>query len=173
MQNFSALLIPALFVFVSCFALAHKVDVYDALTDGASDGLRVVVRIVPSLTALLAAVYMLRASDALTLLSAPLSPLFERLGVPVETLPLLLIRPLSGSGALAVATEIMTRCGVDSEIGRTVAVMLGSSETTFYTIAVYCGAAGISKTRYMVPAGICADLAMFFASSFFTHLFFP
>ena len=92
--------------------------------------------------------------------------------ITAETAPLLFIRPISGSGALAVGSEIMRTHGVDSYIGRVAAVMLGSSETTFYTVAVYYGAAGITKTRYTIPAALCADAAMFLSSAFFVRLFF-
>jgi spore maturation protein B len=93
------------------------------------------------------------------------SPLLEWVGVPPETTPLMLIRPVSGSGALAVASDLMTTYGPDSYIGRVAAVMLGSTETTFYTIAVYFGAAGVNRTRYAVPAALCADVAAFLAAS--------
>ena len=102
--------------------------------------------------ALLTACAMLRASGALDFLTALAAPILRRLGIPEEVAPLLLIRPLSGSGALAVGSELMETYGPDSTVGRTAAVMLGSTETTFYTVAVYFGAAKISKTRYAIPA---------------------
>lgn len=166
----SALLVPALFCFTACFASARGVDVYAALTSGAAEGLNVLLRILPSLVALLSAVCMLRASGALEALSALLAPLLSALGIPSEVAPLLFIRPISGSGALAVGTEIMSEAGVDTYVGRVAAVMLGSSETTFYTIAVYYGAAGITKTRYTIPAALCADAVMFLASAWAVRL---
>lgn len=129
-------------------------------------------RIAPSLIALLTAVYMLRASGALTLLTRLLTPVLERLGIPPETAALLLVRPVSGSGALAVGSELMAAHGPDSYIGRCAAVMLGCTETTFYTIAVYFGAAGIRRTRYTVPAALAADLAGFMAAAWSVRLFF-
>lgn len=161
----SALLVPALLCFTACFASVRGVDVYAALTSGAAEGLNVLLRILPSLVALLSAVCMLRASGALEALSALLAPLLSALGIPSEVAPLLFIRPISGSGALAVGSEIMRFHGVDSYIGRVAAVMLGSSETTFYTVAVYYGAAGITKTRYTIPAALCADAVMFLVSA--------
>ena len=113
---------------------------------------------------------MFRASGAMEFLAALLSPALEKLGIPPETAPLLFIRPISGSGALAVGSEIMETYGADSYIGRVAAVMLGSSETTFYTIAIYYGSAGIVKTRYTIPAALCADLVMFWASAFAVRL---
>ena len=154
------------------WALGRRVDVYDALTAGASEGLTVLLRIVPSLIALLTAVYMFRASGALDLLTELLAPVLEKLGIPPETAALLLIRPVSGSGALAVGSELMAAHGPDSYIGRCAAVMLGCTETTFYTIAVYFGAAGIVKTRYAVPAALCADLAGFVAAAWAVRVIF-
>ena len=166
----SALLVPCLLCFTACFALHRRVDVYAALMKGAEEGLTVLLHILPSLIALLSAVYMLRASGALEAFSALLAPLLSRLGIPAEAAPLLFIRPISGSGALAVGSEIMESCGVDSYPARVAAVMLGSSETTFYTVAVYYGAAGITKTRYTVPAALCADAVMFLTSAWAVRL---
>ena len=164
------LVVPVLLCFVACFALRRRVDVYGALTKGAEEGLTVLIRILPSLVGLLTAVYMFRASGAMEYLARFLSPLLGLLGIPSECAPLLFIRPISGSGALAVGSEIMREYGVDSYVARVAAVMLGSSETTFYTIALYYGSAGITKTRYTIPAALCADLVMFWASAFAVRL---
>ena len=163
--------VPVLIAAVALYGMLRRVDVYDALVHGAADGLGVLLRIVPSLIALLTAVYMLRASGALELAAGALAPALEALGIPPETVGLLLVRPVSGSAALGVGSELITTYGPDSTIGRTAAVMLGSTETTFYTIAVYFGAAGIKKTRYAVPAALCADLAGFFFASLTVRLF--
>lgn len=168
----TALAIPLLLVATAAWGLRRRVDVYAALTDGASEGLRVLLRILPGLVALLTAVYMLRASGALDCFTGLLRPVLTALGIPPETTPLLLIRPLSGSGALAVGSELIATYGPDSTVGRTAAVMLGCTETTFYTIAVYFGAAGIRKTRYTVPAALTADLVGFLAASWCVRLFF-
>ena len=152
--------------------LAKRVDVYGALTQGAGEGLGVLVKIVPAMIGLMTAVYMLRASGALEALGALLSPLLTRLGVPPETVGLLLVRPVSGNAALGVGSELITTYGPDSTIGRTAAVMLGSTETTFYTVAVYFGAAGIRKTRYAVPAALCADVAAYLAAAWAVRLIF-
>ena len=125
----------------------------------------VIVRILPPLVALLTAVYMLRASGALELLTHALTPVLTILGIPPETVGLLLIRPVSGSGALAVGSEIMQTYGPDSTVGRTAAVMLGSTETTFYTIAVYYGAAGTRRPRHTIPAALAADITGFLAAA--------
>ena len=164
-MSLSSLLVPLLLCFTACYALGKKVDVYAALTRGAEDGLHVLVHILPSLIALLSAVSMFRASGAMEYLGALLAPVLETLGIPTEVAPLLFIRPISGSGALAVGSELMATYGPDSYIGRVAAVMLGSSETTFYTIAIYFGSVGIVKTRYTIPASLCADAVMVLASA--------
>lgn len=165
-------IVPGLLLVACLIALYKKENAYDILLRGASDGLSLLVRIVPSLIVLLTAVQMLRASGALELLGNLLSPLFRFLGIPPETALLVLVRPISGSAALAVGADLMARYGPDSEIGRTAAVMLGSTETTFYTISVYFGAVGIQKTRYTVPAALFADFVGFFMASLTVrHLF--
>ena len=128
--------------------------------------------IAPSLVVLLSAVGMLRSSGALEALSVLLSPVLKALGIPAETVLLMLVRPISGSAALAIGAELIAAHGPDSPVGRTAAVMLGSTETTFYTISVYFGAWGITKTRYAVPAALIADLVGFLAASWSVRLFF-
>ncbi|MBQ7871876.1 MAG: spore maturation protein [Oscillospiraceae bacterium] len=159
------LLIPFLMIGVSLFALAKRCDVYGALLEGGLAGLKLLLTILPALVMLLTAVSMLRASGAMELLTGWLRPAADLVGIPAETLPLVLIRPISGSAALAVGTELMATHGPDSLIGRTAAIMLGSSETTFYTISVYFGAAGIKKTRYAIPAALVADLTGFLTAA--------
>ena len=165
LAKFSDYLIPVLLAGAALYALCRRVDVFSALTTGAGEGLSVVLRILPPLVALLTAVYMLRASGALELLTELLTPVLTFLGIPPETVGLLLIRPVSGSGALAVGSDIMQTYGPDSTIGRTAAVMLGCSETTFYTVAVYYGAAGIRRTRHTIPAALAADITGFLAAA--------
>lgn len=159
------LLIPLLMILTASVALAKKQDVYGALLEGGLEGLKLLLSIVPALVVLLTAVHMLRASGAVELLTKWLAPAAKVVGIPAETLPLVLIRPISGSAALAVGADLMAVHGPDSLIGRTAAVMLGSTETTFYTISVYFGAAGVKKTRYTVPAALIADFTGFFMAS--------
>ncbi len=166
------LLIPLFMVLVSIAALARRQDVYAALLEGGQNGLRILLSIVPALVMLLTAVHMLRASGAINALSAFLSPVFQFFGIPPETAPLVLIRPISGSAALAVGTDLIAAYGPDSEIGRTAAIMLGSTETTFYTISVYFGANRIRKTKYAIPAALAADFAGFFIASLTAKIFF-
>ena len=172
MSLFFTMLVPLIMAAVALYGMARRVDVYDALVQGAGEGLGVLARIVPPLIGLLTAVYMLRASGALELAAQALSPVLSLLGIPPETVGLLLVRPVSGSAALGVGAELMEAHGPDSLVGRTAAVMLGSSETTFYTIAVYFGAAGVVRTRYAVPAALCADLAAFLAAAWAVRVVF-
>ena len=171
-MDYSAYLVPVLLAFVALFGLGRRVNVYDALTQGAREGLDILAGILPSLVGLLTAVYMLRASGAMDLLGSLLAPVLARLGIPPETVGLLFVRPVSGSGALAIGSELMAAYGPDSYIGRVAAVMLGSTETTFYTLAVYFGSAGIRKTRYAIPAALLADLAGFMSAAFAVRLLF-
>lgn len=159
------MLVPFLMLGVALWGLVKGVDLWGALTDGAEKGLKVSLRIMPPLIGLLTAVHMLRASGALELLGEAAGPLLSAVGIPSETIGLLLVRPVSGSAALGVGAELIETYGPDSLVGRTAAVMLGSTETTFYTIAVYFGAVGITRTRYAVPAALCADLTGFLASA--------
>ena len=165
MDLFFTMLVPITIASIAVYAAFRRVDVYSALVKGAGSGLETLARIVPALIGLMTAVSMLRASGALELLADVLSPAMDRLGLPSELLPLMLVRPVSGSAALGVGAELIAEYGPDSTLGRTAAVMLGSTETTFYTIAVYFGAVGISRTRYAVPAALCADLTGFLAAA--------
>ena len=164
-------IVPALLLITSALALHKKENTYDLLLAGAAEGLQLLKSIVPALVVLLTAVHMLRASGAMEIISSLLAPVFQFFGIPAETALLVLIRPISGSAALAVGSELMAQYGVDSQIGRTVAVMLGSTETTFYTISVYFGAAGIRKTRYTVFAALIADFVGFFMASWTVRWF--
>ena len=172
-MNLSALILPLLLSALALYGTGRRVNVYAALTHGAEEGLTVLLHIIPALVALLTAVSMLRASGAMELLSRLCAPLFELLGIPPETAVLLLVRPVSGSGALAVGSQLMEQYGPDSYIGRVTAVMLGCSETTFYTVAVYYGAAGIRRTRHTIPAALTADAAAFIAAAWAVRVFFP
>ena len=163
-------IVPGLLLTVSLLALRKKENVYDHLLSGAADGLRLLGSILPTLVILLTAVHMLRASGAVEMLTNFAAPLFSFFGIPPETAMLVLIRPISGSAALAVGTDLMATYGVDSLIGRTAAVMLGSTETTFYTISIYFGAAGIQKTRYTLPAAVFADFVGFLMASWTVRL---
>jgi len=165
-------LVPLILLICAALALRKKENPYELLLTGAADGLKLLLTLIPTLILLLTAVSMLRASGAVEMLSSFLSPVFRIFGIPPETAILVLIRPISGSAALAVGADLMAHYGVDSVIGRTVAVMLGSTETTFYTISVYFGAAGIKRTRYTVPAALIADLTGFLVASLAVRILF-
>ena len=172
MTLFFSMLVPGILAAVAITGTVKKVDVYQGLADGAMEGMKILLRILPALVGLLTAVHMLRASGLLDWLAQALAPVLHLLGIPPETVGLLLIRPVSGSGALGVGSELIQRYGSDSLIGRTAAVMLGSTETTFYSIAVYFGAAGIRKTRFAIPAALTADAVGFLTAAATVRLFF-
>lgn len=163
-------LIPLLLLTAAAAALGKRENSYDLMLQGSADGLKLMASILPTLVVLLSAVHMLRASGAAEQLSRLFAPVLRLFGIPPETALLVLIRPISGSAALAVGAELMAQYGANSLIGRTAAVMLGSTETTFYTISVYFGAAGIQKTRYTVPAALFADFVGFFMASLTVRL---
>ena len=152
-------------------ALHRKLDVYGLLVTGAAEGMQMCARLFPSLVILMTAVSMLRSSGLPDWLAAVLAPALRWVGIPPETV-LLLIRPLSGSAALAVGSELMLRYGPDSLIGRTAAVMLGSTETTFYVLSVYFGACGIRDVRYAPAAALIADAVGFVTAAATVRLFF-
>lgn len=158
-------IVPLILLVSAAFALRKKENAYEHMLAGATDGLKLLWTLIPSLVLLLTAVTMLRASGAMDLLTRWMQPVFSFFGIAPELALLVLIRPISGSAALAVGAQLMGQYGVDSLIGRTAAVMLGSTETTFYTISVYFGAAGIRKTRYTIPAALIADFTGFFMAA--------
>ena len=162
--------IPLLLASCAILALRRQENAYGLLLDGAAEGLLLMKNIVPSLVVLLSAISMLRSSGTMDALAGLLGPVLTFLGVPAETVILMLVRPISGSAALAVGAELIAAHGPDSLVGRTAAVMLGSTETTFYTISVYFGACGIRKTRYAVPAALIADLTGFLAAAWTVRL---
>ena len=170
MEIMTDYIVPLLLFAAAALALRRRENAYSLMLQGAADGLRLIASILPALIFLLTAVHMLRASGAIGLLSQLLAPLFSLFGIPAETAILVLIRPISGSAALAVGAELMAQYGVDSPVGRTAAVMLGSTETTFYTVSVYFGSAGIQKTRYTIPAALFADFVGFFMASLTVRL---
>lgn len=165
MELMTQMLVPCVLAGTALYGSLCRVDVYGALVRGAGQGLETLARILPALVCLLTAVSMVRSSGLLEALAGCLAPVLGRLGLPPELLPLMLVRPISGSAALGVGADLINAYGPDSALGRTAAVMLGSTETTFYTIAVYFSAAGITRTRYAVPAALCADLVGFLASA--------
>ena len=165
-------LLPALLPLAAgVTAVLRGVDVFSAMADGARRGFSVMERVLPSLVCLLPAVYMLRASGALDALTRLASPVLEKAGIPAEAAGLMLLRPLSGSAALAAGSDLMARYGPDSVVGRTAAVMLGSTETTFYVLTVYFGGLEINSSRRAVAAALIADAVGFLAAARCARLF--
>lgn len=164
MNLVSYFVIPLMLVGIPVYGLVKRVPVYESFVEGAKEGFQVAVRIIPYLVAILFAVAMFRASGAMDSLARLLSPVLGLIGFPAEVLPMAIIRPLTGSGSAAIVVDMINRYGEDSIYVKMAAVMFGSTETTFYVIAVYFGAINIRKTRHAVPAGLTADIAaMIFA----------
>lgn len=163
--------VPAVIAFIAGWALVKKVDVFSVFTEGAKEGLRCAVSVLPALCFLMTAVGMIRESGALDMLTEFVSPFFEKLGFPAEVFPLAVIRPFSGSGALGYYEELSEKLEIGSFAEKVASVLMGGSETTFYTLAVYFGAVGIKKSRNTVPAALSADIAAAILSVFAVNLF--
>lgn len=171
-MNISNIIIPFLITFIACFGVYKRNDVFSDFTQGAKEGLLTTLNILPSLVGLLVAVRAFSASGALEIIEKSASPVADFLKFPKELLPFALLRPMSGSGSLAMATDIFTRFGADSFLGRVVSVMMGSSETTFYTVAVYFGAVGIKNVRHTLACALAADVVCAFVSVWVCRLMF-
>ena len=154
----SLVAIPLLLLTFLGWGLVKKVRVYEVFVEGAKDGFNTAVRISPYLVAMLFAIGIFRASGAMDVMIAILTPVTNLIGMPAETLPMALMRPLSGSGSLGIMTELMKVHGPDSFIGILASTMYGSTETTFYVLAVYFGAVQVKNTRHALPAGLIADV---------------
>lgn len=161
--------IPVLIVLVVVVGAARGVKVYEVFVEGAKEGFETAVRIIPYLVAVLVAVGMVRAAGLLDLLARGLAPVLSLVGVPAETLPMVLVRPLSGSGADGVMVELMKTHGADSLPATTAAVMSGAADTTFYILAVYFGSVGIERIRHALWAGLLGDLAGLLAAAWITQ----
>ena len=164
LEAISVWAIPLVVAGVPLYALTRKVKVYPVFVEGAKEGFQVAIRVIPPLVAVVVALGMLRASGAMDGLAALLAPLTSRIGIPASVLPMVLVRPLSGGAALGVVADVLRSEGPDSYAGRLASVMAGSTETTFYVLAVYFGAVGVTRYRQALPAALLADLAGFAAS---------
>jgi len=149
--------IPTIILIILSLGMYKEIKVYDVFVEGAKEGIKTVVRIIPSLVGLMVAVGVFRASGALDLLIYAAGPLASILGIPSEAMPLAFLRPISGSASLALVSDIIKTYGPDSFIGRVVSTMMGSTETIFYTLAVYFGSVGIKNIRYTLAAALVAD----------------
>ncbi len=168
----SVLAIPLMIAVFLIWGFLKKVRVYEVFVEGAKDGFHTAVRIIPYLVAMLFAIGIFRASGAMDVLTSIIAPLTNLIGMPPETLPMALMRPLSGSGSLGIMTELMKVHGPDSFIGVLASTLYGSSETTFYILAVYFGSVSIKNTRHAVPVGLLADLAGMLAAVFICRILF-
>lgn len=164
--------LPVILITVLTCGLVKKVPLYEEFTQGAKGGFQVAVKIIPYLVAIIVGISMFRASGAIEMISNLLAPVLTKFNIPSDTLPLMIVRSLSGSGALAVFSDIANNSGPDSYATKLAAVMVGSSETTFYVLAVYFGAVGISKIRYALIIGLLADLIGIIAAILVCNLMF-
>jgi spore maturation protein B len=172
MNIISVIAIPFVIFSFLFYGFFKKVKVYESFVEGAKEGFNVAVRIIPYLVAMLVAIGIFRASGAMDVFVAILSPITNLIGFPAEALPMALMRPLSGSGSLGIMTEIMKTHGPDSFLGLLVSTMYGSTETTFYVLAVYFGSVNIRKTRHAVPAGVISDITGLLTAFFICKLVF-
>jgi spore maturation protein B len=168
----SFFVIPLIVVGFPLYGLIKKVPVYESFVDGAKEGFQVAVRIIPYLVAILFAIGMFRASGAMDFLIRGLNPVLSLIGFPAEVLPMAIVRPLTGSGSAGIVVDMIRQYGEDSIFVKMAAVMFGSTETTFYVIAVYFGAVNIKKTRHAVPAGLTADFAAMIIAVWVVRLLF-
>lgn len=164
--------IPLMLMGIVVFGMSRKVPVYESFTEGAKEGFSTAVRIIPFLVAMLVAIGAFRASGAMDFLTRALSPITNAIGMPGEVLPMAIMRPLSGGGARGVMTDIINTHGPQSLVGRMVAVMMGSTDTTFYVLAVYFGSVAIKRSRHAVPVGLLADLAGILTAVYVCRIFF-
>ncbi len=170
MSAISTYAIPLILFAIPVYALCKGVKVYEVFIEGAKDGLKVVASIVPFLVCMLCAIGMFRASGAMDWLIALLSPVTNLIGMPAEVLPMGIMRSFSGGGAEGLLVDLLSTYGPDSIIGRTASIAMGSTETTFYCIAVYFGCIGITKVRHAIAAGLMADLASLIAASLIANM---
>ena len=168
----SVFVLPAIIIGFPLYGLIKRVPVYEEFVEGAKEGFEVAVRIIPYLIAILFSIGMFRASGALDFLIGGLRPVLGLIGVPPELLPMMIVRPLTGSGSAAIVLDMINQYGEDSLLVKMAATMFGSTETTFYVIAVYFGAVNIKKTRHAVPAGLIADFVAMLLAVYVVRLLF-
>ncbi len=171
-ETASVFVLPLLIVGFPLYGMLKRVPVYEEFVEGAKDGFRVAVTIIPYLVAILFAIGMFRASGAMEFVVEGMRPLLSLIGIPPEVLPMMVIRPLTGSGSAAIVLDMIQQFGEDSILVKMAATMFGSTETTFYVIAVYFGAVNVRKTRHAVPAGLLADVVAMIAAVYVVRLLF-
>lgn len=166
----SIVAVPAILVIIIIYGLIDKKKIYDLFVDGAKEGMSIVIKIFPTLLGIFLAVGALRNSGLLDVITKALSLFTNKIGFPSEVIPLALLRPISGSASLAIATDIMSTYGVDSRIGLIASTIMGSTETTFYTIAVYTSSIGVKKIRFVLVAALIADFVGIITSAIVWNL---
>lgn len=171
-QQLSSWAIPIILLIIPIVGYFRKVKIYEAFVEGASEGFQTAVRIIPFLVAMMVAINIFKASGAMSMCIDSIAPMLQLFGVPPDVVPLAVMRPLSGTGALGLTTEILSTHGPDSMIGRMASTILGSTDTTFYILTVYFGAVGISNPRYAVGVGLFGDLVGFLGSIYICQLLF-
>lgn len=171
MKLFSDAIIPGVVILIIACGLYKRIDIFNAFLAGAKNGFKIIYNITPSLIALILAINMLRASGGLEILSSVLSPVTSLLGIPKELTSLTILSPISGSGSLGMYESILKDVGPDTFLGRCASVMMGSTETTFYTMTIYYGTIGIKKSRHTLPSALCADFTSFMLSPVMVNLF--
>jgi spore maturation protein B len=171
-KSISGFIIPAIIIIILAAGIYKEVKIYECFIEGAKDGIKTVIKILPHLIGLMVAIGVIRTSGVIDLLAYALNPLTSLLKIPVEVLPLALLRPISGSASLAVVSDIINVYGADSFIGRVTSTMMGSTETTFYTLAVYFGSVGIKKIRHSIYCALLADLTGIIGSVWICGLIF-
>lgn len=172
LNTLSIMMIPFMITIILLHAVFKRINIYEAFVDGAAEGFKTAVRIMPYLIAIFLAIGMFKDSGALELFTKLLSPLTNFLGIPREVLPLAIMRPVSGSGALGIVKDLIYTYGADSFVGRVASTMMGSAETIFYTMAVYFGAVGIKNTRHTLSAALLSHLASILASVWICRIIF-
>jgi len=171
-DQISLFAIPLIILLIPLYGIIKKIKVYEAFTDGAKEGFNTAVRVIPFLTAMLVSIGIFRASGAMDHFAAFCAPVTNLIGMPAEVLPMAIMRPLSGGGASGIMNTLFKDFGPDSLIGRMASVMNGSTDTTFYVLAVYFGSVGIKNVRHALPAGLIADLAGLLTAVFVTNMMF-
>lgn len=172
MTQISNYIIPSIIIIMIIFGTIKGVNVFTEFTSGAKEGFGLVLNILPSLIALIFAIELIKASGGLEILCKLASPLTSLLGIPKEVTPLTILSPISGSGSLGMFESLLKDYGPDSFIGKCASVMMGSTETTFYTMTVYYSSIGVKKTRHTLPSALCADFTSFILSPKLVKLFF-
>ncbi|MCW2278322.1 spore maturation protein [Heliophilum fasciatum] len=165
-------MVPLLFLVILLAGAWRRIKVYEAFVSGAKEGFTIAIQLIPYLVAMLVALGIFRESGAMDLVMGAIRPVTNLMGIPSEILPLAIMRPLSGSGALGVATELINTFGPDSMIGRLASTMQGTTDTTFFVLTIYFGAVGVQRYRYSLFTGLLADVTSFLASVYFCNLWF-